>query len=289
MLKEALIGWNRHRAMAHAAAIAFYTILSVAPLLILTVSVAGRVYPQEAIELRIVAGVENQAGEPAATYVHDAIVDAGNLRHGRLATGFSVLILIWAGSAMFSHLQFSINEMWGISPKPERFRHSVRAIVRARLLSMALVVGMGYLVLVALTVNTIMAMIPVRWTSGMTDGIYQTVPFLRAWSSPVVYTILFGLTFKTLPQARIRWRDVWVGAALTAVLFWVGNKFIIYYLSNSVAMSVYGAASSVIVFLIWVYYSAWIVLFGAHFIRIYTERHGRTIVPYPYMTMRPIA
>ena len=233
-------------------------------------------------------GIEKQAGQPAAAYVHDVIVDAGSLQHSRLATGVSILILIWGGSAMFSQLQVSINEMWGISPNPEAFRHSVHAMVRSRLVSAVLVVAMGYLVVVALTLSTLMAMIPVRWMGRFADTVDGLAPFVRVWSSPLVYTLLFAFTFKGLPQARIRWRDVWVGAALTAVLFWVGNRVIIYYLSNSVVQSLYGAAGSVIVFLIWVYYSAWIVLFGAHFVRIYTERYGRPIVPYPYMTMRSI-
>ena len=286
ILREALIGWNQHRAMSHAGALAFFTIFSLAPLITLTVSIAGGVYAEEDIEWRIVAGIEKQAGEPAATYVHDLIVNVNDLPHSRLATGISVLLLIWGGSAMFSQLQTSINEMWGIAPNPERIRHSLRAMLRSRLMSAGLVLGVGYLVVAALTLSTLLAMIPMRWLSGPAQAMDDLVPFIRVWSSPVVYMLLFAFTFKMLPQATVRWRDVWVGSALTSLLFWIGNKFIVYYLSKSVFLSIYGATSSVIVFLIWVYYSAWIVLFGANFIRVYTDKFGKPIVPYPYMAMQ---
>ena len=118
-------------------------------------SIAGRVYSQEDIEWRIVAGVEKQAGEPAAAYVHDIIVNVDSLPHSRLATGISVLFLIWGGSAMFLQLQFSINEMWGITPTPGKIRDSLHAMLRSRLLSAGLVVAMGYLVVLALTVSTL--------------------------------------------------------------------------------------------------------------------------------------
>ena len=190
---------------------------------------------------------------------------------------------------MFLQLQSSINEMWSIASKQERIRDSLHAMVRSRLLSAALVVAMGYLVVIVLTLSTLMALIPIRWMSDVAETLDEIVPFVRVWSSPVVYTFLFAFTFKTLPQAKIRWRDVLAGSALTALLFWIGNNFIIFYLSESVVLSVYGAASSLIVFLIWVYYSAWIVLFGASFIRAYTERYGQPIVPYEYMTYHSIS
>jgi len=286
MMRETFIGWNRQRAMSHAASIAFYTIFSLAPLLILTVSIAGSVYSQDDVEWRIVAGIEKQAGEPAAAYVHDIMVNVDDLQHSRLATGASVLLLIWGGSAMFLQLQSSINEMWGIAPNQERIRDSLYAMLRSRLLSAGIVVAMGYLVVIALTLSTFLAMIPVSVMAGAAETVDEVAPFVRVWSSPIVYTVLFAFTFKTLPQAKIRWRDLWVGSALTALLFWVGNKFIIYYLSNSIVMSVYGAASSVVVFLVWVYYTAWIVLFGASFIRVYAETCGQPIRPYDFMKYR---
>ncbi len=284
MLRETFIGWNRHRAMSHAASIAFYTIFSLAPLLILTVSIAGSVYSQDDVEWRIVAGVEKQAGQPAATYVHDVIVNADQLQHSKVATGFSVLILVWGGSAMFLQLQHSINVLWRIRPNQERMRDSLYVMLRSRLLTGGLVIAMGFFVVIALMLSTIFSLIPMHATSAATEAFDQIAPFVRVWSSPVIYTLLFALTFKTLPQARIRWRDLWAGSALTAVLFWIGNKFIIFYLGKSVFLSLYGAASSVIVFLIWVYYSAWIVLFGASFIRVYAEHVGKPIEPYGYMS-----
>ena len=213
MLRETFIGWNRQRAMSHAASIAFYTLLSLAPLLILTVSIAGRVYSQEDVEWRIVAGVEKQAGEPAAAYVHDIIVNVGGSQNSRLATGISVLFLIWAGSAMFLQLQSSINEMWGISARSGGIRDNLLVILRSRLLSAAIVVGMGYLVVIALTLSTLLAMIPIRWLSEAAEILDEFAPFVRMWSSPVVYTLLFAFTFKALPQARIRWRDLWAGCS----------------------------------------------------------------------------
>jgi membrane protein len=277
----------RNHAAVHASSIAYYTILSMAPLLILSISIASTVYVEEDIEWRLVAGVEKRAGVPAATYIRDVIVNIQTETATRMAQGISILFLIWGSSAMFIQLQLSINEMWEIAPRTEAVHHGLVAVLVGRLLSALLVLSMGYMLLILLTVSTLWSLAPISRLRDWAETMDALTPFVRLLTSPVINTVVFALIFKLLPQAQIRWRDVWVGAILTSLLFWLGNYVLGYYLTYGIVNSLYGAAGSVMVFLIWVYYSAWILLFGAKFTQVYAHKFGKPIVPYDYMRVRP--
>jgi membrane protein len=289
LFREAVTGWMRSNAAVHASSIAYYTIFSLAPLLILSISIASTVYVEEDVEWRLVAGIEKRAGAPAASYVKDVIVNIQTEEAARLARGVSILFLIWGSSAMFLQLQLSINEMWDIVPKTEAVRHGLVAVVVARLLSALVVLFIGYLLLIALTVSTLWSLAPVSRLRDWAEAMDALVPFVRLLTSPVINTVVFVLVFKLLPQAKIRWRDTWVGAFLTSLLFWLGNYAIGYYLANGMVTSLYSAAGSVMVFLLWVYYLAWILLFGAKFTQVYADKFGEPIVPHAYMMIRPQA
>jgi membrane protein len=287
LFREALTGWMRNHAAVHASSIAYYTILSMAPLLILSISIASTVYVEEDIEWRLVAGVEKRAGAPAATYIKDVIVNIQTETATRLAQGISILFLIWGSSAMFIQLQLSINEMWEIVPRTEAVHHGLIAVLIGRLLSALLVLSMGYMLLILLTVSTLWSLAPVSRLREWAEIMDALAPFVRFLTSPVINTVVFALIFKLLPQATIRWRDIWVGAILTSLLFWLGNNVLGYYLTYGLVSSLYGAAGSVMVFLIWVYYSAWILLFGAKFTQVFASKFGKPIVPHDYMMFRP--
>lgn len=287
LFRETAVGWARNYAAVHAASLAYYTIFSLAPLLILSVSIAGTVYAEEDIEWRLVAGVEKRAGEPAATYIQEVLVNSHNEATTRLVRGVSILFLIWSGSAMFLQLQFSLNTMWEIVPRGEAIHHGLRAVIFGRLLSALLVLAIGYGLLILLAVSTLWSMAPVGYLRPVAETVDALAPVARLLSSPLLNTVVFAVAFKLLPQATIRWRDVWPGALLTSLLFWLGNYAIGYYLARGLVASLYGAAGSVMVFLLWVYYSAWIFLFGAKFTQVYANKFGRPIVPHRYMMARP--
>jgi membrane protein len=283
LVRESLVGWMQGRAALHAAGIAYYTIFSMAPLLIFSLSIADDVYERSDVEWKLVAGIEKRAGEPAATYVKEIIVNVAGARADNLARGVGILFLLYGSSAMFLQLQSSLNDIWGIAPKTSAIHHSILALVLSRAVSVVVVLVVGYCLLGFLIASTLWGMIPARYFSGLGRVFHDLSPFVRIWVSPVINTMLFAIIFKILPQARIRWRDIWPGAILTALLFGLGNYLLGFYLENGLVTSLYGAAGSIMVFLLWVFYSAWIFLYGAKFTQVYARQFGQPIVPYEFM------
>jgi len=284
LLHETIIGWLASNAALHAAALAFYTVLSLAPLLIITVSIVAQAYETEEVEWQIVTGVEKQAGTEAASLVRDIIVTNRSATTRNVAAGVSILFLLFGASAVFHQLQQSLNAMWDLIPRARTVRQSLIAVTIRRGIATVLALTVGYLLLGALLVNTFLS----SFTQGFLENILifsrYLAPLVHMWTSLLLYTVLFAAVFKLLPQARIRWRDVWPGAALTAFLFWLGGYLIGLYLAHSLVKSLYGAAGSVMVFLLWVYYSTWFFLFGAKFTQVYADRCGASIAPAANMT-----
>ena len=286
IFKETVFGWSSNDAMLHAAGIAFYTIFSLTPLVVISVNIAGQVFDPGTVEWRIVAGVEKRAGEPAAAFIQDIILGPADAMSSQVATGIGLILLIYAASSAILQLQASLEAMWGIVPRTDTVRQSVLSIVFSRVVSGAVVLAIGYFVLSSLVISTL-------WSAGLQAAVDTAAPWLgrlepalRTWTSPLLYWALFALVFKALPRATIRWRDVLPGAALTALLYWFGNYLISQYLAYSLFSSIYGAASSVMVFLLWVYYSALIILFGAKFTQVFAQRIGVPMVPDRRMMLR---
>ena len=199
-----------------AAGIAYYTIFSLAPLLIFTVSFVHQVYPQMDVEWRLAAGMEKRAGMPAATYISDVLVQSQALADSKLANGLGVLFLIWGASSMFLQLQSSINEMWGLTPKDGKIKHNLVAIGASRLLSAVIVLGAGLLVIGVLAASVLATVLPAQDLGAIVEQMDRQTPFLRRAVVLILSTALFAIMYKALPQAKIRWRDVWPGALLTA-------------------------------------------------------------------------
>lgn len=279
LFQESIVGWFGSDAALHAAALAYYTIFSLAPLLILSLAIATKFFTQAAVEGEIVTAIEQTVGEPVAIVIQDIIVNSGNITSGGIAPIITILILLYGASTVFHQLRNSLNAMWGIVPKADSVPQNLIAILKARLLSASAVLMVGGLLLVSLLLNTLWTAIPQEYTEGWLDNIEGFEPLLQLVASPLIFMLIFAVIFKTLPKAKIRWRDVWPGAAVTALLFWLGSYLVGLYLGYSTWTSVYGAAGSLIAFLIWVYYSTWIFLFGAKFTQVYAYKFGRPIVP----------
>jgi membrane protein len=273
-------------AFVHAAALAYYTIFSIVPLLIFFVALAGTVNNADEVQYRIVAGVEKQAGEAPATFVRDIVVNSETAVSSGLATGLGVLFLIYAASSVFHQLQNSLNVMWNLTPRSETITRSILYVVTMRLISALIVIAFGVVLITLVIANTIaatMAFRPMLWLSD-TLGVPPTV---SQWVvAPLTYVVVFVLMFKYLPKASIRLQDVLPGAVVTTILLLIGNRLISFYVSNIFEISIYGAASSVFVFLLWIYYLALILLFGAKFTLLYANRFGESIQPDPSVMVK---
>lgn len=279
LLQKTMAGWFRQNAALHAAALAYYTLLSLAPLLIFLVVIAGDYFEQSEVEWKLIAGIEKGVGDTAGVFVEDIILRDTSTLSGRVATGFGLLFLLYGASAAFSQLRASLNVLWEVQPEPSTFYQNVGQALRTRLIAVGIVLSISYIFLAWLFVDSLWIALPGRVLRGALGLFRQFFAFAHPWTTPILYIVLFVLIFKLLPKASIRWRDVWPGALLTALLFWLGSYLIGLYLSHSLLASLYGAASSLIVFLVWIYYSTWIILFGAKFTQVYAEMYGVPIEP----------
>jgi membrane protein len=274
LLTEALREWYEDRAPRLGAALAYYTVFALAPSLILIIAMAGLLLGQEAAQGQIVGEIQELVGRRAAEAIQATIENARS-EGGLIATGLGVLSLILGLWGLFGELQDALNTIWGVTPKPGR---GIMGIIRQRSWSFAMVVGIGFLLLVSLAVSAWLAAIGKFFVELLPRPAYL-IETLNGAFSFVLVTCLFALIYKLLPDLRIPWRSVWIGAATTAFLFTVGKSLIGLYLGRSTAASAYGAAGSLVVILIWIYYSSQILLFGAELTKVHARRSGHPGVP----------
>lgn len=273
LLKTALAGWWNDRALSLGAAISFYTIFSMAPVLLIVVSVAGLIFGREAAQGAIVEEIGGLIGTEPAAAVEAMIASASDIGSGIVGTvvGFATFLFLATGSLV--ELQDDLNIIWK-APPPER--SGVITLVRTRLLSLALVIAIGFLLLVSLIIDAGLSALTGYVATALPGSGAIVFTFNFAFSLGVA-SLLFALIFKVLPDVAIAWRDVLVGAVLTGLLFALGKFLIGLYIGRSGVASSYGAAASLVTILLWVYYSSQILLFGAEFTRAYAEhRAGRT-------------
>lgn len=278
LFKESITAWFWSDAALHAAALAYYSIFSLAPLLILSIVITTQLFSQAAVEGKIVTTIDNLIGTAGATVIQDIIKNSQGFVSNSVATGVSLLFLLYGASAVFRALRTALNAMWGVAPKAETLQQSLITFAKTYLLSAVAVLVVGFFVLGTLILNTLWVAMPEKYYEARLTYLPEIIPLARLLASPVIYVVVFALIFKTLPKASIRWRDVWPGAAVTALLFWLGGYAVGIYLSYSVWTSVYGAAGSLIALLLWIYYCAWIFLFGAKFTQLYAAKFGLPIV-----------
>jgi membrane protein len=279
VLIESLRSWIDHRGDSKGAALAFYTLFSMTPILVLAIVVAGYFFGAEAAQGEIVAQVQGLVGPNGAQAIQALLAAARDPASGLVATLVASVLLVVGATSVFAELKDSLDELWGID-KPRQSAFSV--ILRTRLLSFGMVLVLAFLLLVSLVVSAALAMLE-HHSGGVLGSSAAVLATASSLISFGVIACMFAIIYKTLPDAPLTWRDVWIGAAFTAGLFSLGKYAIGLYLGNSGVASSFGVAGSLIALLLWVYYSAQIFFLGAEFTRHYARwfgslQHERLIV-----------
>jgi len=273
LLRQTLSEWWRDDALRLGAALSYYTLFSLAPILVVTVAVAGLVFGQEAASGRIVTEMKGLLGEEGASAIQTLIERAAwQPGNSWLAAVLGLGTIVIGASGAFGQLQYALNEIWNVEA-PSR---GLGALLRSRLLSFSMALVLGFLLLVALVFSAALSALD-ELAGGIGEALQPLLATVELVGSFALITVLFAALFKLLPDAEIRWSDVWVGAAVTSLLFVVGKAAIGLYLGNSGVASVYGAASSLVVILVWVYYTSQILFLGAEFTQVFARRRGRAV------------
>lgn len=270
LLKAAAIGWWNDRAMSLGAAIAFFTIFSLAPMLLAAIAVAGLAFGREAAQGALVAELGGVLGQDAAKAIEAMIASAANVGSGVIGTTIGLVTFLILVTGAVIELQDDLNLIWKVPPKAGS---GIAAFVRTRLLSFALILGIGFLLLVSLVVDTALSAVG-AFLEASFSGATVILWILNNLVSFTVATALFAMIFKILPDVDLTWRDVGMGAAVTAILFTIGKSLIGLYLGQSNIASSYGAAASIMTVQLWVYYSSLILLYGAEFTKAFAESRG---------------
>jgi membrane protein len=275
ILQETYLGWSRSNATLLAAALSYYTIFSLTPLLVAAVSVSGLVFSESAVIQRLVQEVAIMIG-PSAAQAVETILQNNHLvqRNGRAAIISSIVMLVGA-SMMFVQLKRAINILWGIAPHPQK---GLFVTVRTHFLSFLMVFVVILMILGLMILSTLLVSLNQMLAPAQSEFISK-LPRADFGLTVVGFTLLFAVIFKLLPDARVAWRDVLLGSATTSLLFTIGGFLLGLYLGNVNLYSVYGAASSVFLLLVWVYYSMQIILFGAKLTQVLANRYGSQIIP----------
>jgi membrane protein len=270
LLKVAFAGWWNDRAMSLGASIAFFTVFSLAPMLLAAIAVAGLAFGREAAQGAIVAELGGMIGNNEASFLESSIASASNVGSGIIGTSVGIVTFLLLVTGAVVELQDNLNIIWKAKPPAS---YGILSFVRTRLVSLALVLGIGFLLLVSLVIDTGLTAVG-HYLEANFSGATIILRFLNSIVAFAVATLLFAMMFKLLPAVDLRWSDVWTGSLVTALLFTLGKFLIGYYLGKSNVASSYGAAASIITILLWIYYSSLILLFGAEFTKAYAESRG---------------
>ena len=270
VIKTAVSGWIDDYAQSMGAALAYYTMFSMAPLLLIVISIAGLVFGDEAARGEIFSQLEGMLGASGALAVQGLLESVRKPSESVTATVFGVVLLLIGATSVFGELQDALDRIW---------RAPVRAgqsgwwrLVQARLLSFGMILGIGFLLIVSLVASAALAALQKWWGPVVSDWVAASI--IEVVLSFLVTTVAFAMIYKIVPRVRIHWKDVWIGAATTSLLFTVGKLLIGVYIGRSGIASGFGAAASLVVVLVWVYYSAQIFLLGAEFTRAYAHKFG---------------
>jgi membrane protein len=263
--------WSEDRVSRMAASLAFYTVFSIAPMLVIAIWIAGQAFGEQTAAKEVSEQLRLLMGASAAQAVETMLRAARQTTGGWVATILGILLLVYASTNVFAELQDSMNTIWEVKSRPGKLWWQ---ILRDRMVSFVMVLGIAFLLMVSLVLSAGLSALS-RYIAGGSE-VWQMINFALAL---VIFTVLFGLIFKYLPDVKIRWRDVIIGAVFTSVLFNFGKFLIGRYLGRESISSVYGAAGSLAILLLWVYYSAQILYIGAEFTQVYARRHGERIEP----------
>jgi membrane protein len=275
MLAEVATNWTRHGASAQSAALAFYTIFSLAPVLVVVIALAGSIFGEEAVRGQIFSEFQGLMGPEAALLIQEVLKSAARPSAGRIATLLGVGTLLFGATAVFAQLQDALNRVWEVAPKPGAV---FTTLLRKRVLSFAILLGVGFLLMVSLVMSAALSALSTRLEALLPVDIslLQAFNFLLSF---LLITLLFALIYRLLPDVRLDGRDVMLGAVATSLLFVLGKTLIGYYLGKTSVASAYGAAGSLVVVLLWVYYSSLIFFFGAELTWVHSQKNRATQAP----------
>ncbi|TDS65000.1 YihY/virulence factor BrkB family protein [Myroides indicus] len=279
LLKRSVSNFLDDNAMKFSAALSYYTIFALPPLLILIISASGFFFEQKEVADFFYQQLTDFIGPNTTEEVKNAMNNVKLNRSGALPTIIGIVVLLFSASGVFAEIQSSINYIWGLAAKPNK---NIVRFVKNRLLSFAMIGSVGFVLLVSLMINSFVEILYDFLTDFFKEETIYLINLLNNVVVFIITTLLFMLIFKTLPNGKIGWKETAVGASFTSVLFMVGKWGIGLYLSTTASSSLYGAAGSIIVMLIWVYYSAMILYFGAEFTKNYAEMYGKKIIPGNY-------
>ena len=269
LLKSTVISFFEDGALSRGAAIAFYTVTSIAPVLLIVVAIAGLVFGHSAAQNAISAQLSGLMGQQTADVLQSAVASAAGKSSGILATLVGVATLVATASGVFGEMQTALNAIWKAKPQAT----TVSRLLKARAISLGLVAALGFLLIVSLAVSAGLTAFGTYLDTIIPVG-KIILPILNFAVSLLLLTVLFAAIYKVLPDRHLLWSDVIVGAIVTAILFTIGKSLIGWYLGSTAVASSYGAAGGLIVLLLWVYYSVQVFLLGAEFTKIYANRHG---------------
>ena len=271
LVKQVATSWLDDYAPSMGAALAFYTMFSLAPLLLIVIAVAGLVFGQDAARGEIAAQLQALMGERGASAVQDLLASVQQPAEGTAATVLGLVLLFVGATSVFGELQNSLDRIWRVPARSTMV--GWLALLRSRLLSFGMVLAIGFLLIVSLVSSAGLAFVG-RWWDSVLGGWYLLALLTNAIIDFLLAAVMFALIYKVMPRVQVMWRDVWIGAIFTALLFTIGKTLIGLYVGRSGVTSGFGAAGSLVVVLLWVYYSAQIFLIGAEFTWVYANAFG---------------
>jgi membrane protein len=276
LVTETVFEWHADRAPRLGAALAFYTLFSLAPLLVVLIAIAALGFGRDIASAELIQQIEAFMGPEGARVIQATIENTSRPGSGIVATLIGLATMLFGTTIVFSELQDALNTIWKVTPKPER--SLAIGLIWDRFLAFGMVLGMSVLLLLSIIANAILkAVLPIF--SMMLPSQINWLQTMNFGFSVVIVMLLFVMVYKVLPDVEIAWEEVLIGAAVTAVLFMIGKYLIELYLRYSTTALVYGAAGSLVVLLLWIYYSAQIVYFGAEFTKVYAKYRGHRVVP----------
>ena len=285
LLKETFKKWNEHDPFTNSTVIAYYTIFSLPGLLVIVINIAGYFYDKKAVTKHITTQIQNVVGGDTASDLETIIGNASETKGTVISSILGVATLLFGATGVFYQLQQMLNRIWEVKPKV-RTKQKILALLKDRLFSFGLILAVGFLLLVSLVISAAIGAVNTWVSQNFSESLAVIFSVLDILVSIGVVTFLFAAIFKFLPDAKIKWRDVWPGAFLTSILFVVAKFALGLYLGQSDPGSTYGAAGSIILIMLWVSYAGVILLFGAEFTRVYTAKESGEI-PEPNPTAVP--
>ncbi len=278
-IKQVIVEFIDDNVLKYSASLAYYTVFSLAPMLIIIMAICGQLFGKDAVQGQMYGEIKDLVGSAAAVQIQENIKNIHLTHTTPLATIFSISVLLIGGTGIFGEIQDSLNKIWGLKVKTKKVWWK---LILNRLLSFSLILSLGFVLIVSLVLNALIAIVGNR-LNNLLSGLGKIfIPLIDNVLSFTITSLLFAIIFKVLPDAKIKWKDVSIGAIITAVLFTLGKFGIGYYLGRSNMATIYGAAGSVIIIMLWAYYSSVILYLGAEFTKVYANSLGSKIQPNDY-------